>query len=240
MPSHKPWDTDLAVYEDEAELLDALRRKERLACTCLLKRFGPRLYQLAWRLTGDPDEAEDVLQDALIQACAHITDFEGRSGLGSWLHRIVVNAALARLRRRTLPTVSLAESLPGMPSTLEETLSDDAPAPDDILLNQELGTAIGQAVMTLPDTLRAAFVLRDLEGMSTSEAASNLGITTSALKVRLHRAREILRSSLDAHAASRPDSSPSPDELPPFPAPLEDHLIDRICPPANPGPDPAR
>jgi RNA polymerase sigma-70 factor (ECF subfamily) len=236
MSSHKPWETDLTVYEDEAELLDALRRKERLACTCLLKRFGPRLYQLAWRLTGDPDEAEDVLQDALIQACAHITDFEGRSGLGSWLHRVVVNAALARLRKRTLPTVPLGESLPGMASSLEEALADDAPAPDDILLTQELGSEIGQAILSLPDALRAAFVLRDLEGMSTSEAATALGITESALKVRLHRARGMLRAALDARIISSPKTGPVPDELPSLPAPLENHLIDRVCSPARPGP----
>lgn len=235
MSSHKPWETDLTLYEDEAELLDALRHKERLACTCLLKRFGPRLYQLAWRLTGDPDEAEDVLQDALIQACAHIADFEGRSGLGSWLHRIVVNAALARLRKSTLPTVPIGESLPGMASSLEEMLPDDMPEPDEILLNQELGSEIGQAILALPDALRAAFVLRDLEGMSTAEAAAALDISEAALKVRLHRARGMLRSSLDAHVITPPATDPNRDALPSFPARLEKHLIERVCPPATLG-----
>ena len=239
MSSHKPWETDLSVYDDEAELLDGLRHKERLACTCLLKRFGPRLYQLAWRLTGDSDEAEDVLQDALIQACAHITEFEGRSGLGSWLHRIVVNAALARLRKRTLPTVPLGESLPGMASSLEEALADDALAPDDLLLNQELGTEIGQAILALPDALRAAVVLRDLEGMSTSEAASALGISESALKVRLHRARGILRQTLATTTAVQLPAR-DPDAAPSLPPPLESRLMNQVCPPAPSGAGPER
>ena len=85
----KPWETDLSVYDDEVALLEGLRQRDRLACTCLLKRFAPRLYRLALQLTGEPDEAEDVLQEAFIQACAHVADFEGRSGLGTWLHRIV-------------------------------------------------------------------------------------------------------------------------------------------------------
>ncbi len=103
----KPWETDLSVYADEATLLEGLRRKDREACTCLLKRFAPRLYRLALQLMGDPDEAEDVLQEGFIQACAHIANFEGRSGLGTWLHRIVRNAALGRLRRKALATAPL-------------------------------------------------------------------------------------------------------------------------------------
>jgi RNA polymerase sigma-70 factor (ECF subfamily) len=223
----KPWEIDLSAYDDEAALLDGLRRKERLACTCLLKRFAPRLYRLAWQLTGDPDEAEDVLQEALIQACAHIAEFEGRAGLGTWLHRIVVNAAMARLRRKSLPTVPLEEEeAPGMPAEVRQALVDDAPGPSDLVLNRELGAAIEEAILTLPDTLRAAFVLRDVEGMSTAEAAAALGITESALKVRLHRARAALRAVLGASVTvSGTDAEP-----PALPAALGNQLLDQVCP----------
>ena len=76
---NKPWDIDITVYDDETELLEGLWRREPLACTCLLKRFAPRLYRVAVQLMGQSDEADDVLQEAFIQACDRIKSFEGRS-----------------------------------------------------------------------------------------------------------------------------------------------------------------
>ena len=191
----KPWEIDLSVYDDEAALLEGLRQKDHLACTCLLKRFAPRLYRLALQLTGEPDEAEDVLQEAFIQACAHVADFEGRSGLGTWLHRIVLNTALARVRRKSLTTVPLETDDLGMHAA-QDAMIDRAAGPSDVVLGQELGETLERAILALPDSLRAAFVLRDIEGLSTREAAAALGIAESALKVRLHRARAALRGML--------------------------------------------
>ncbi len=220
----KPWETDLSVYADEATLLEGLRRKDREACTCLLKRFAPRLYRLALQLMGDLDEAEDVLQEGFIQACAHVADFEGRSGLGTWLHRIVRNAALARLRRKSLPTVPLPAA-DATPSAAQEALTDPAAGPADAVLTRELGDALERAIVALPDGLRAAFVLRDVEGVSTKEAAAALGIAESALKVRLHRARLALREALAAPAT--PDH---PGEEPSLPEPVERRLLNQVCP----------
>ena len=97
----KPWEIDLTIYDDEPELLAGLRRGERMACTCLLKRHAPRLYRLALHLMGDADEAEDVLQEAFINACAHIAEFEGRSGLGTWLigRGLLGHQVLSRLQQ---------------------------------------------------------------------------------------------------------------------------------------------
>jgi RNA polymerase sigma-70 factor (ECF subfamily) len=191
----KPWETDLSVYNDEAALLTGLRQKDRLACTCLLKRFAPRLYRLAMQLTGEPDEAEDVLQEAFIHACGHVADFEGRSSLGTWLHRIVLNTALARLRRKSLPTVPLKTDDMDV-FTARDPLADQAAGPSDVVLMREFGETLERAILALPDGLRAAFVLRDIEGLSTREAAAALGLAESALKVRLHRARAALRGML--------------------------------------------
>jgi RNA polymerase sigma-70 factor (ECF subfamily) len=191
----KPWEIDLSVYDDEAALLEGLRQKDRLACTCLLKRFAPRLYRLALQLTGEPDEAEDVLQEAFIKACAHVADFEGRSGLTTWLHRIVLNTALARLRRKSLTTVPL-ETDDLSRHAAQDLMIDRAAGPSDVVLERELGETLERAILALPDSLRAAFVLRDIEGLSTNEAAAALGIADSALKVRLHRARAALRGML--------------------------------------------
>ena len=220
----KPWETDLSVYTDEAALLAGLRRKDREACTCLLKRFAPRLFRLALHLMGDPDEAEDVLQEGFIQACAHIDDFEGRSSLGTWLHRIVRNAALGRLRRKSLGTVPLAAN--DVPTSgVQEVLVDRAEGPSDAVLARERGEVLEWAILALPDGLRAAFVLRDVEGMSTKEAAVALGITESALKVRLHRARLALRASLavaETHDLAGEEAS--------LPEPVERRLLNQVCP----------
>lgn len=102
---------DLNIYSDEEALLTGLRAGDRHACACLLKRFAPHVYAVALRMTGDPDEAEDVLQETFISACKHVQEFEGRSALGTWLHRIATNAALMRLRRHTPDEVSLDQPI---------------------------------------------------------------------------------------------------------------------------------
>lgn len=202
----KPWEIDLTIYEDEVELVAGLRRSDRMACTCLLKRYAPRLYRLALHMMGEADEAEDVLQEAFIQACAHVSDFAGRSGLGTWLHRIVLNTALMRLRRKHHDIVSLDASLEEGLATALEPLSDRT-EPDAQVLNLELRGVLDRAVRTLPDSLRVAFVLRDIEGLSTREAAEALEIAESALKVRLHRARLMLREALASYVGAADDLS---------------------------------
>jgi RNA polymerase sigma-70 factor (ECF subfamily) len=191
-----PWEIDLSVYDTEVALLAGLRQRDRHACTCVLKWFMPRLYQLALRMTGNADEAEDVVQEGFIKACNQIDRFEGRSGLGSWLYRIVLNTALMHLRQQK------AGDLHRMPPAAEdmvpavEMVPDGADDPGDQLLAVELRAQIDAAIVALPAALRTAFVLRDLEGLSTAEAARALGISEAALKVRLHRARLALRAAL--------------------------------------------
>lgn len=195
----KPWDLDLAVYDNEAALLDGLRRKDRYACTCMLKSYAPRLYHLALQLTKDPDEAEDVLQEAIIRSCDRIDDFKGLSSLGTWLHRIVLNTALMHIRRKK-PDIVRNDDFDLMPGDLQ--VHDGAtgpPGPIQELVSKELREQIEQAVLDLPDTQRTVFVLREIEGLSTADTASALGITESAVKVRLHRARLALRGSLAAY-----------------------------------------
>ncbi len=196
-----PWEIDLTVYDSEAALLEGLRQRDRHACTCVLKWFMPRLYQLALRMTGNADEVEDVVQEGFIKACAQIDRFEGRSGLGSWLYRIVLNTALMHLRQQK------ASDLHRMPPTAEdmvpavERVPDGADDPGDQLLAVELRAQIDTAIQALAPALRAAFVLRDLEGLSTAEAALALGISEAALKVRLHRARLAVRAALVGYLA---------------------------------------
>jgi RNA polymerase sigma-70 factor, ECF subfamily len=217
----KPWEIDLSVYDDEAALLTGLRSRERLACTCLLKRYAPPLYHLALRLVGDPDEAEDVLQEAFIRACDHVAEFEGRSGLGTWLHRIVMNTALMHLRRRNPSVLRLDEPQDDGAADLAARLTDGLPGPGEEALSAELRANLERALLALPDTLRATFVLRDLEGLSTREAAAALGITESALKVRLHRAHQSLRAALAPYLRQ--------EDAPPLAPPVESRLMAQLC-----------
>lgn len=217
----KPWEIDLSVYDDESALLAGLRSRERLACTCLLKRYAPTLYRLALRLVGDPDEAEDVLQEAFIRACDHVAEFEGRSGLGTWLHRIVMNAALMHLRRKNPAALRLDEPQEDGAPDLAARLADAMPGPGEEVLSAELRANLERALLALPAALRAAFVLRDLEGLSTREAAAALGIGESALKVRLHRAHQALRASLAPYLRQ--------DDAPPLAPTVESRLMAQLC-----------
>lgn len=179
----------------ERDLIDALQRHEPCACDQLMQRYEQRVYDVALRLTHHPNEAEDVTQETFINACRHVDQFEGRAELGTWLHRIATNNGLMHLRRHEAPSVPLD-------GTVDETQfqvpywEDWRSEPEAAALRAELQVAMREAIHTLPDNLRAAFVLRDLEGVSTHEAAERLGITPEALKVRLHRARQQLRTRL--------------------------------------------
>jgi RNA polymerase sigma-70 factor, ECF subfamily len=196
----KPWDIDLSIYEDEQELIGGLQRRDRMACTCLLKFYAPRLLRLAGQLMGDPDEAEDVLQEAFIRACDRIDSFRAESGLGTWLHRIVINTALMRLRSRKAVTSDDVETMIGdEQSSVWQSVSSASAEPSREVLGAELLDAMNKAVSHLPESLRTVFVLRDIEGMSTREASEMLGISESALKVRLHRARLALRQELSPY-----------------------------------------
>ena len=194
----KPWDVDLSVYDDEATLLDGLRRRDVYACACMLKRYAPRLYRLAFQLTKDQDEAEDILQEAFIKSCDRIDDFKGLSSLGTWLHRIVLNTALMHLRRKK-PDLVRSEFDASLASFPTGDSSGEVAEPGMEVVSLELREQIDRAVFELPDTLRTVFVLREFEGLSTSSTAEVLGISESAAKVRLHRARLALRDALTGY-----------------------------------------
>jgi RNA polymerase sigma-70 factor (ECF subfamily) len=195
-----------------------LRRRDRFACTCLLKRFMPRLYRLALQVTGNDADAQDALQEGFIKACGQIEHFDGRSELGTWLYRIVLNTSLMHLRKRRSDSVA-AVILPDYGDEEQvspiEQLPDIGHDPGDQLVAEELREKLDQAILLLPDILRAAFVLRDLEELSTREAAEALGIGEAALKVRLHRARLALREALAPYLSEYRVSSgsPTPDQI---------------------------
>jgi RNA polymerase sigma-70 factor (ECF subfamily) len=199
-------ETDLA-FADEAQLLRGLKDGEPEAFRRFVDLNSANVYQVALKLLGDEQEAEDVLQETFLNAFRAIDGFEGRSKLSTWLYRIAYNASLMRLRKRSrMTTFSLDHPLRLQNETEDEVphhLVDWSSMPDDQLLTVEARQEMDQAIAELPETLRSAFVLRDIQGLSGAETAEVLGITVQAVKNRLHRARLRLRERLSEYFVER-------------------------------------
>ncbi len=167
------------------------------ALETLFARNNRALYQTALRLLGNPEDAEDALQEGLLAAYRNLRRFEGRSQFSTWLTRIVINAALMRRRsQRARPAISLDEPPREDELPLAERFADAAPDPEQVYAGKELTEFVEEDLEQLSPLLRSAFVLREMEGLTTEEAARELGITQNTLKARLWRARQQLANRL--------------------------------------------
>ena len=185
--------------KQNAEHIDlaALQQKDKGEFARVLDQNADRIYRLALKMVGNPQDAEDILQETFIKAFNNIEQFEGRSKISTWLYRIAVNETLMLLRRRkgqSLPLDKDIETDQG--DTIPRQIVDWCCLPEKELMSGESRRHIREAINTLSDANRAAFLLRDVEGLSTKEAAETLEISESALKVRLMRARMQLREEL--------------------------------------------
>lgn len=189
---------------DEQDLIARLRAGEKTACAECIEIHSPAVYRLAFRLTENETEAEDVMQETFLNAFRAIDSFEGRSGLGTWLYRITHNAAMMRLRRPNPYTVSVEETLDSEGySIVPEQLFDWCCLPEEEFESREVRDRLERAIRELPERLRAVFVLRELEGLSTQQTADILDLSDGAVKVRLHRARLWLRDRLSPYFTER-------------------------------------
>jgi len=182
----------------DSSLVERLGRNEPEAYESLVRSHGGAMLAAARRILRDEDEARDAVQDAFLAAFRGLADFEGTARLSTWLHRIVVNAALMRLRRRRRKPEEPIEAL--LPRFLEDGHHARPPAawaaPDDLLARGEDRAYVRACIDRLPEDYRTVLVLRDIEELDTAEAARALGMTVPAVKTRLHRAREALRTLL--------------------------------------------
>lgn len=187
---------------DDQSLLRGLRDGDPQALTTIFESYADRLYRLALGLLGDPYEAEDIVQEAFLKAITHIDSFQGRSNIGTWLYRVAYNGSLDRLRSRT--DEPFPEDDPGeeSPFPMPEELSEWH-TPERLVIGGEGSLVLDEAIQSLPESLRSAFVLRDVEQLSTAETAEVLGISESLVKVRLHRARLTLRERLSVYFVER-------------------------------------
>jgi RNA polymerase sigma-70 factor (ECF subfamily) len=184
--------------------IEALKAGDREAFAAMVDAYSPLIYRLALRMLDDPLEAEDILQETFLNAFRSLERFEGRSSLSTWLYRIAVNQALMRLRKKTPTIVSVDEPLQGEEGDeIPRQLMDWCCLPEEEFMTAEAQAQLDDAVSKLSPALRAVFVLRDLHGMSTSETADVLGISQSAVKTRLLRARLRLRDNLSTYFTER-------------------------------------
>lgn len=177
---------------DDERLVALAQEGDRTAFDELAARHSLRLRNVLVRISGDRDAADDAVQEALVRAWSKIERFEGRAQFSTWLVRIGINEAYRGLRRAS-----------EAPLALDDHVGERVPAwgrgPDEVFERREFLAAIDRAVGELPPDYRAAVTLRDVEGMSTAEAAEILGIGERALKSRLHRGRMALRGKLDQY-----------------------------------------
>ena len=196
------WSAAVAHETEERALLAALRGGDDRAYERLVSEHGGRMLAVARRVLRNDEEARDALQEAFLLAFRGLPRFEGQSRLSTWLHRIVVNASLMKLRsRRAHPEESIE---PLLPTFLEDGHSSvsygDWPESADRLLERaEVRERVRASIDRLPVTYRTVLLLRDIEELDTAEVAEALGISANAVKIRLHRARQALRELLDPH-----------------------------------------
>jgi RNA polymerase sigma-70 factor, ECF subfamily len=188
------------ALSDEA-LVERILQGETPLFELVMRRHNQRLYRAARAIVREEAEAEDVMQEAYVQAFAHLAQFNRQARLSTWLTKIAVHEAFARLRRtRRLADLELVSQQE--PTSMPMTLSPPARTPEQQALSRELVSMLETALERLPAAARAAFVLRDVEGLSTSEAAECLDISEDALKTRLSRARALMREELFARVGA--------------------------------------
>jgi len=174
----------------EDKLIRAGKRGDHQAVETLFRRYQRPLFQTALRVLGNTEDAEDALQDGMLSAYRNLKRFEGRSQFSTWLTRIVINAALMRRRSaKARPAFSLDEAPREDELPASERFADDAPNPEQVFAGTELREMISENLGELSPLLRTAFLLREVQGYSTGEAAKKLGVTENTLKARLWRAR---------------------------------------------------
>jgi RNA polymerase sigma-70 factor (ECF subfamily) len=184
----------------DAGLVEQLRRAEAGAAEALVAAYGDRVYRLAIRITGNEQDAEEVVQDALWTAARKIDTFKGQSAFGSWLYRITANTAYQKLRSRQgrRHEVLWDDLLPAFDDHGHhvEPVGDWSAKVEEPALQTELRSVLTTAISELPEDYRTAFVLHDVEGLSNPDIAVTLDISLPAVKSRVHRSRLFLRQRL--------------------------------------------
>jgi len=189
--------------EVTASLIDRLRGGDAVALEEVMEQFAPRVHRLAYGITRNEADAEEVVQDVFLRLFRKIDAFEGRSALGTWIYRIAVNTALIKRRgKRAAFEVLLEDHLPTFKDDGHREgdramlLADWSETPEEELLSSETRNTVRRTIASLPDHYRVVLLLRDMEELTNEETAEILDDTVASVKSRLHRARMALREQL--------------------------------------------
>jgi RNA polymerase sigma-70 factor (ECF subfamily) len=190
----------------EAELVQLARTGDPTGLREIMRRNSPKLYRLARSVLRNESEAEDVLQETYLRAFRNISAFRGGSTLSTWLTRIALNEALKRLRRARPIAEHVASGLDGTATDTAEVIpfptSPSEADPEMTLARKQVAGLLEAAIDNLPDPFRVVFVLRSIQELSVEETAEQLRLPEATVKTRLHRARLLLRKSLEAEFGS--------------------------------------
>lgn len=185
-----------AAIQDEIsdiELIDRILKGEKKLFEIIIRRYNQRLYRLGMSVLNNEAEAEDAMQNAYIKAYEHLAQFEQRAAFTTWLTRIMLNQCYEQ-RRKQLPVQDT-------PAETDNFITMSTPA--HILVNKELNTVLEEAIAQLPEKYRLVFVLREIEDLSVRETSEALQIEEPNVKVRLNRAKTMLRNNLDGYMKER-------------------------------------
>jgi len=168
----------------------------------IMRRYNQRLYRVARAILRDDAEAEDVMQDAYVRAYEHLAQFAGRSQFATWLTRIAIHEALARSKRRRRTEQFGADDGNEVTINAEASLEGNTLNPEEQLKVTELGRALEDAILSIPEQYRLVLMMRDVEQLNTQETAAALALTEENVKVRLHRAHAMVRKNLFVQAGA--------------------------------------
>jgi len=191
------------VNDTDEALVERARAHDRAAFELLMRRHNQRVYRVVRSLLRDADEIEDVIQQSYLQAFLHLDQFGGNARWSTWVCRIAINEALARIRQRG--------RFVSIDAASEEAMADFSKGPDGDperkAAGREFGAMVEQAIDGLPDIYRSVLILREIEGMTTEETAAVLGVEIDVVKTRLHRARAALRSAIENRVGEQMQSA---------------------------------
>ena len=183
----------------DEEVVGRVRAGETALFEVIMRRYNQRLFRVALSILGNDHEAEDVTQDAYVRSYMHLDQFEGRAKFSTWLTKIAVHEALARLRARQRTV-----EIDAMSGAADDgmVLESKSPSPEQDVMTHTIKIVLESAIEKLPETYRTVFMMREVEGMSTAETAECLDLSEDSVKVRLHRARTMLRKHIYAQTGA--------------------------------------
>ena len=203
-----------AKKESDGALVEGSKEGDQTAFAELVKRYESKIYNLAYKMMGNREDAVDVLQEVFLDAYKSLSHFKKEAKFSTWLYRIATNVCLMKLRKRKAKAViSLDEPLLTKEGEQPREIPDWSTNPEAVVLNEELKQVMDEAIESLPPAYKSVFVLRDLEGLSNAETGKVLGESVAAVKSRLHRARLFLRERLSHYFE---DSHPPSPLISPF------------------------